>query len=230
MLELHNVRKSYRNGTRTTEIIRGVDLQIESGSFAVILGASGSGKSTLLSLMSGLEPADSGTIRWESETLTGMSDKDRTLFRRKHVGFVFQQYALLEAMTVNRNVRMGADLVHNQEYGSSIDAVGLSPLARERCSHLSGGEQQRVAIARAAAKKPDILFLDEPTGALDEKTGRQVLEYLGELHKQHAFTMVMVTHNEHIAQMADTVFTMNSGHITSEHKNEKRLAASEIGW
>lgn len=230
MLELFDVHKSYQVGNRRFEVIRGVSLTVHDGEFIVLLGPSGSGKSTLLSLMSGLEGADSGTIRWNQEDLSKMGDKERTLFRRRHVGFVFQQYALLPELTVDKNVRLGADLVGNTQYAGAIDSVGLSALATVRCSQLSGGEQQRTAIARAVSKKAELLFLDEPTGALDEETGREVLHYLEQLHRQSGFAMIMVTHNPHIAEMADRIVSMNNGMITAICSNPKRKTALEIGW
>lgn len=230
MLELRDVRKSYRNGSRDFEVIRGVSATVQDGSFAVILGASGSGKSTLLSLMSGLETPDSGTVRYNGTDISSMGDKDRTKFRRDTVGFVFQQYALLPDLTVDKNVRMGADLAHNRYYPDDIDAVGLSAFSHERCCYLSGGEQQRVAIARAVSKKPRLLFLDEPTGALDEATSREVLGFLESLRSKAGFTMIMVTHNDHIAEMADEVLHMNSGRLTEVTRNESPRRAEEIGW
>lgn len=230
MLEVQDIHKSYQVGTRRFEVIKGVSLTVEDGEFIVLLGPSGSGKSTLLSLMSGLESPDSGRISWNGEEVSAMGDRERTRFRRRHVGFVFQQYALLPDLSVDKNVRLGADLARNSEYATVIDAVGLTGLKAVRCAHLSGGEQQRTAIARAVSKKGELLFLDEPTGALDEETGREVLEYLERLHRQIRFAMIMVTHNPHIAQMADRVVSMNSGTITSIDRNVHRKTAREIGW
>lgn len=230
MIKLENVHKSYRNGSREFEVIRGVSAEIEDGAFAVILGASGSGKSTLLSLMSGLERPSSGRVVCSGTEISSLSDKERTKFRRDSVGFVFQQYALLADLTVDKNVRMGADLAGNTDYSKDIDAVGLSNLARERCCYLSGGEQQRVAIARAVSKHPKVLFLDEPTGALDEETSRQVLRFLESLRRSAHFTMVMVTHNDHIAEMAGMVLHMNSGRVTEITQNDTPKCAAEIGW
>lgn len=230
MLELHDVYKSYRRGNREFQIIRGVSAKIEDGAFVVILGQSGSGKSTLLSLMSGLETPDSGIISYDGTEISALNDRQRTKFRRDTVGFVFQQYALVPEMSVDKNVRMGADLAGNKAYASDIEAVGLTDLARERCAVLSGGEQQRTAIARAVSKKPRVLFLDEPTGALDEETSREVLGFLESLRRTSRFTMIMVTHNDHIAEMADQVFHMNSGQITNVECVASPKHASEIRW
>lgn len=173
---------------------------------------------------------DGGSVAVDGQVITSLSDKALTKFRRDHVGFIFQQYYLLPDMTVEKNVRMGADLAGNGEYRSLIKAVGLAEKATKYPAELSGGEQQRAAIARALAKKPKILFLDEPTGALDEQTGRQVLDLIDRLHGEQGFTLVMVTHNEQIAQMADTVIRMNSGRIAEMHANAARKTAYQIGW
>lgn len=230
MLTLTHVKKSYNSGARTFEVIRDVDARIEDGAFVVVLGPSGSGKSTLMSLMSGLEVPDSGTVSYNGTRISALSETERTAFRRRYVGYVFQSYGLIGSMTAESNVRMGADLAGNAFYRNDMEAVGIAELARERCAALSGGEQQRVAIARAAAKKPELLFLDEPTGALDEQTGKEVLRYLEDLHAKAHFTMIIVTHNDHIAQMADQILRMNSGRIISAEENGTRLHADEIGW
>lgn len=230
MIEAKQITKAYGTGGSRTEVLKGIDLQIGDGAFVVILGASGSGKSTLLHCLSGLERVDGGSVTVDGQVITSLSDKALTKFRRDHVGFIFQQYYLLPDMTVEKNVRMGADLAGNGEYRSLIKAVGLAEKAAKYPAQLSGGEQQRAAIARALAKKPKILFLDEPTGALDEQTGRQVLDLIDRLHGEQGFTLVMVTHNEQIAQMADTVIRMNSGRIAEVHANAARKTAYQIGW
>lgn len=230
MIEAKQITKAYGTGGSRTEVLKGIDLQIGDGAFVVILGASGSGKSTLLHCLSGLERVDGGSVTVDGQVITSLSDKALTKFRRDHVGFIFQQYYLLPDMTVEKNVRMGADLAGNGEYRSLIKAVGLAEKAAKYPAELSGGEQQRAAIARALAKKPKILFLDEPTGALDEQTGRQVLDLIDRLHGEQGFTLVMVTHNEQIAQMADTVIRMNSGRIAEVHANAARKTAYQIGW
>ena len=230
MIEAKQITKAYGTGGSRTEVLKGIDLQIGDGAFVVILGASGSGKSTLLHCLSGLERVDGGSVTVDGQVITSLSDKALTKFRRDHVGFIFQQYYLLPDMTIEKNVRMGADLAGNGEYRSLIKAVGLAEKATKYPAELSGGEQQRAAIARALAKKPKILFLDEPTGALDEQTGRQVLALIDRLHGEQGFTLVMVTHNEQIAQMADTVIRMNSGRIAEVHANTARKTAYQIGW
>lgn len=230
MIEIKDIKKSYGDDENRTEILKGLSFQIEDGSFTVILGASGSGKSTLLNLVSGLEHPDSGRIFYDGTDISTFSDDKLTAFRKENIGFIFQQYYLLPDMNVDKNVKMGADLAGNKDYKKIIEAVGLSEKTHKYPSQLSGGEQQRVAVARALAKKPKVLFLDEPTGALDENTGRQVLDYICRLHKAYGFTIVMVTHNQNISEMADTVITMNSGRISEIYSNSVTKSAYEIGW
>lgn len=230
MIKIENIHKSYGTKDNSTEILKGVSLKIEDGGFAVILGPSGSGKSTLLNVASGLERPDSGKVLYDSENIAELSDDQLTEFRRKNIGFIFQQYYLLPNLNVDKNVKMGAELAHNRDYAEAIDALGLSEKRSKFPHELSGGEQQRVSAARALAKKPAVLFLDEPTGALDEATGRQVLDYICRLQDELNFTIIMVTHNANIADMAKTVIKMNSGRITEQYGNSSRKTAYEIGW
>jgi len=208
MIQAVDLVKSYGSGTNKQVVLKKVCLEIVPGDFTVILGASGSGKSTLLHILSGLERPDSGTVTYGGLDITKRTDH----------------------MTVAKNVRMGADLAGHRTYADIIRAVGLESKMDASPASLSGGEQQRVAIARALAKNPKVLFLDEPTGALDEETGRQVLDYLCRLHRQSGFTMVMVTHNPNIAELANTVIRMNSGNITQRCTNPTQKTAYEIGW
>lgn len=228
MIKAENISKSFKDGK--VRVLKEVSLEIQKGEFVVITGASGSGKSTLMSVLSGLERADGGKIFYGEEEITLMTDKQLTEFRRRTVGFIFQQYYLLSHLSVDKNVKMGADLAGNKDYREIIEKVGLSEKLKSRPAELSGGEQQRVCIARALAKKPEVLFLDEPTGALDEATGRSVLDYIAKLQREQGFTMIMVTHNLNIAHMADTVIKMNSGKIAEVYKNSAVKTAYEIGW
>ena len=230
MIVVSDIVKSYGNGGNKNQVLKGISLQISKGDFTVILGASGSGKTTFLNVISGLERPDSGSVVYGTSDITKLSDGELTQFRKDNIGFIFQQYYLLPNMNVEKNVRMGADLADNREYQEIINAVGLKDKAKKYPSELSGGEQQRVSVARALAKKPKVLFLDEPTGALDEQTGRQVLDYICKLHKEYGFTVVMVTHNQNIAEMANTIVKMNSGKISEIYTNEKQKTAYEIGW
>lgn len=230
MINVKNGTKSYGSDERPTIALKGVSLEVRDGDFLVILGASGSGKSTLLHIMSGLEHADSGSVLYDGTDITELSNKELTSFRKENVGFVFQQYYLLPQMTVRQNVKMGADLAGNRDYQQIINALGLDDKTNKFPAELSGGEQQRVSIARALAKSPKVLFLDEPTGALDETTGRAVLHYICVLQKELGFSMVMVTHNANIAEMANTVVKMNSGKVTEVYCNKSPKSAYEIGW
>ena len=226
MIELKGVRKSYG----ANEVLKGIDLRIEKQDYLVILGASGSGKSTLLNILSGLEKTDQGEVLYDGTNIASLSESQLTKFRKDNIAFIFQQYYLLQELTVEQNVKMGAHFAKNQDYLPIIEAMGLKEKLHQYPSELSGGEQQRVAIARALAKKPKVLFLDEPTGALDEATGRQILSYIAQMKKELGFTLVMVTHNEHIAQLANTVVRVNSGQIQDIVVNEEPKSVEEIGW
>jgi putative ABC transport system ATP-binding protein len=230
MIEVKELVKFYGSGESRFQVLKNISLKIEDGDFVVILGASGSGKSTLLNVISGLEHPDGGEIIYDGNDITTLSDSRLTEFRKKNIGFIFQQYYLLPNMDVAKNVKMGADLAANSDYRTIIDAVGLGNKLHKYPSELSGGEQQRVSVARALAKKPKFLFLDEPTGALDEQTGRQVLDYISKLQNQYGFTIICVTHNLNIAEMAKTVIKMNSGRISEIYTNAEQKNAYEIGW
>ena len=226
MITAKNIKKKYND----QEVLRGIDLKIDKNEFVVILGASGSGKSTLLNILSGLEKSDSGEVVYDNESISDYSEKQLTKFRKDKIGFVFQQYYLLNNLTVEQNVKVGANLANNKEYVDIIKELGLDDKLSKYPNELSGGEQQRVSIARALAKKPTVLFLDEPTGALDEETGRKILEYLLKLKDKSHFTMIMVTHNENIAELANKIIHVGSGRITSIVENHKPKSVEEIGW
>ena len=226
MITAKNIKKKYNN----QEVLRGIDLKIDKNEFVVILGASGSGKSTLLNILSGLEKSDSGEVVYDNESISDYSEKQLTKFRKGKIGFVFQQYYLLNNLTVEQNVKVGANLVDNKEYVDIIKELGLEDKLSKYPNELSGGEQQRVSIARALAKKPTVLFLDEPTGALDEEIGRKILEYLLKLKDKSHFTMIMVTHNENIAELANKIIHVGSGRVTSIIENHKPKSVEEIGW
>ena len=230
MIKAREINKFYGSGESRFQVLKNISLTIEDGDFVVILGASGSGKSTLLNVLSGLERAESGQIFYDDTEITGLTDKELTAFRRKKIGFIFQQYYLLQNMNVGKNVKMGADLAVNSDYKAILKEVGLENKLYKFPSELSGGEQQRVSVARALAKRPEVLFLDEPTGALDEDTGRQVLQYISELQKEYGFTIIMVTHNLNIAEMAKTLIRMNNGKVSEVYTTQTQKTAYEIGW
>lgn len=230
MIKAREINKFYGSGESRFQVLKNISLTIEDGDFVVILGASGSGKSTLLNVLSGLERAENGQIFYDDTEITGLTDKELTAFRRKKIGFIFQQYYLLQNMNVGKNVKMGADLAVNSDHKAILKEVGLENKLHKFPSELSGGEQQRVSVARALAKRPEVLFLDEPTGALDEDTGRQVLQYISELQKEYGFTIIMVTHNLNIAEMAKTVIRMNNGKVSEVYTMQTQKTAYEIGW
>lgn len=226
MIIAKDIKKKYND----QEVLRGIDLKIDKNEFVVILGASGSGKSTLLNILSGLEKSDSGEVVYDNKSISDYSEKQLTKFRKDKIGFVFQQYYLLNNLTVEQNVKVGANLANNKEYVDIIKELGLEDRLSKYPNELSGGEQQRVSIARALAKKPTVLFLDEPTGALDEETGRKILEYLLKLKDKSYFTMIMVTHNENIAELANKIIHVGSGRVTSIEENRTPKSVEEIGW
>ena len=230
MIEAKNLYKYYGEDEAKRAVLDDVSLTINDGEYLVILGASGSGKSTLLNIIGGLEKPDKGCVHYGNRSITDLSDKQLTAFRRENIGFVFQQYYLLPNLNVDKNVKMGANLSADRNYMEIIEAVGLSDKLHKYPHQLSGGEQQRVAIARALAKRPKVLFLDEPTGALDEATGRHILDVIANLKKVLNFTVIMVTHNANIAETANKVIRLNSGKNVGEYNNTSPKSAYEIGW
>ena len=228
MIKAENISKSYNNGK--VQVLKDVSLEIKDNEFVVILGASGSGKSTLMNILSGLEKADSGSVIVDGISLSEKTEAELTKFRKDNIGFIFQQYYLLSHLNVENNVKMGASLAKNSEYKTIINSLGLESKTKSMPTELSGGEQQRVCITRALAKQPKILFLDEPTGALDENTGREVLIYIMQEKVKQNFTMIMVTHNQNIAEMAERIIKINSGNIVEIINNSKQKTAYEIGW
>lgn len=229
MLKIKNLFKEYENGENPLAVLNDISLEIKDGEFIVVLGPSGSGKSTLLNAMSGLTAVKSGTIENDGVDITKLNQSELTLFRRKYTAFVFQSYYLMPVLTVKQNIKMGANLAGNKGYEEIIAHVGLKGKENRLPAELSGGERQRVSLARALAKRPKILFCDEPTGALDEATGRKILKYLIDNQKREGYTMIMVTHNENIALLADKIIRMNSGKIVGVFPNRPQTV-EEIGW
>lgn len=228
---MRDVTKTYSNGDVTTHALKNINLTIEDGEFIVILGPSGSGKSTLLNVISGLDTVTSGEIMFNSTGLTSLSESEMTAFRREHLGFIFQQYNLLQNLNVFDNIQIGADIGKDPLDGPELlKAVGLEGAGNKYPHQLSGGEQQRVSIARSLAKNPDIIFCDEPTGSLDEHNSKNVLAMLQELNYNYHKTIVLITHNAGIAEMADKVIKMNSGEITELIMNKAKKSAREISW
>jgi len=223
--------KTYHMGDVDVPALRAVDLDLYAGEFVVILGASGSGKSTLLNILGGLDSATSGVVRFRDHDLTAADADALTVFRREHVGFVFQFYNLIPSLTARENVQLVTDIAASpMEPADALSLVGLGERLDHFPAQLSGGEQQRVAIARAIAKRPDVLLCDEPTGALDFETGRLVLHALARVNRELSTTTVVITHNAVIADMADRVIRISSGRIAEEHRNEHPLTPDELSW
>lgn len=229
--ESRGLTKTYGEGRSAVWALRGVDLEIPEGEIVVMLGASGSGKSTLLNILGGLDRPTEGSVTFRGIDLSGASDDALTRFRRDHVGFVFQFYNLMPSLTARENVELVTEIAADpMDPEVALSMVGLANRIDHFPSQLSGGEQQRVAIARAIAKQPDVLFCDEPTGALDSTTGRAVLEVLNDVNARLGTTVLMVTHAASIADMAHRVIRMTDGRLREVKLNETRRAAAEIHW
>ncbi|WP_024326522.1 ABC transporter ATP-binding protein [Thioalkalivibrio sp. AKL19] len=225
------VTKVYRMGEVTIHALRGVDLELYTGELVVMLGASGSGKSTLLNIMGGLDTASEGEVRYRDQDLAQASERTLTNFRRDHVGFVFQFYNLIASLTARENVAIVTEISRDpMPPEEALALVGLEDRMDHFPSQLSGGEQQRVAIARAIAKQPAVLLCDEPTGALDSKTGIRVLEVLQHINERLDTTVAIITHNAVIGEMADRVIHLSDGRVSEIHENASRQSPSSLHW
>ena len=231
VLRAEGLSKVYRMGEVDVHALRSVDLELRAGELVVLLGASGSGKSTLLNILGGLDHPSSGQVWYHDRELTKLDDDGLTDYRRQHVGFVFQAYNLIPSLTARENVALVTQIAPGpMDAAESLTMVGLGDRINHFPAQLSGGEQQRVAIARAVAKRPDLLFCDEPTGALDVETGRKVLSVLDQVNRETGTTTVVITHNVAIAQMADRVLYMSSGRIAEEEVHAVRADVMEMDW
>jgi putative ABC transport system ATP-binding protein len=223
--------KTYTSGEVEVRALRGLDLEITAGEMVVLLGPSGSGKSTLLNIMGGLDSATSGRLQFKDLELTSLDDRGLTAYRRRHVGFVFQFYNLVPSLTARENVALVTEIAeHPMRPEEALTLVGLEARMDHFPAQLSGGEQQRVAIARAIAKRPEVLLCDEPTGALDSKTGIRVIEALLGVNRQLGATTLIITHNSSIQGVADRVLHFADGQILKTQKNEARRAAADVSW
>ena len=223
--------KTYRAGDIEVQALRGVDFDVRAGEVVVLLGPSGSGKSTLLNVLGGLDRPTAGDLLFRDQALTTLDDDGLTKYRRKHVGFVFQFYNLVPSLTAYENVRLVTEIADSPMHpDEALSLVGLEDRFHHFPAQLSGGEQQRVAIARAIAKRPDILLCDEPTGALDSKTGIRVIEALLNANTELGSTTMIITHNASIREVADRVMFFADGKITRIQQNEKRRSATELSW
>lgn len=229
-IELSNVYRTYTNGKVKTHALNKVNLIINKGEILVILGPSGSGKTTLLNCISGLDTPTKGRIKVHKNYISRYNEKELTKFRRKHLGFIFQTYNLLENLNVKQNIEVGASLAKKKvDINKILELVDMTNHKHKYMDELSGGEQQRVSIARALAKSPDIMFCDEPTGALDEETGKKVLEALVNVNEELGTTMIIITHNPGIATIGDRIIKMNSGSVVEDVKNN-RISPKDILW
>lgn len=229
-IELSNVYRTYSIGKIKNNALNKVNLLINKGEIIVILGPSGSGKTTLLNCISGLDRPTKGRIKVGKEIITRYNEKELTKFRRQKLGFIFQTYNLLENLTVKQNIEIGSKLVRNKvDINKIIELVDMTKHINKNMDELSGGEQQRVSIARALAKKPEIMFCDEPTGALDEETGKKVLTALVDANYEYGTTIIIITHNPGIAKIGDRIIRMNSGSIIEDVNNE-RVNPKNIVW
>jgi putative ABC transport system ATP-binding protein len=231
LVRVRQVRKVYRMGEVEVNALRSFDMDVRRGELLVMLGASGSGKSTLLNILGGLDVPTAGTVEFAGRDLARADDAERTRYRRDSVGFVFQFYNLVPSLTARENVALVTDIARDpMDPADALRRAGLPGRMDHFPSQLSGGEQQRVAIARAIAKRPRILLCDEPTGALDYETGKLVLDALASVNVELGTTTILITHNAAIADMADRVVRLSSGHITEVRFNERRASADELTW
>lgn len=230
-LNLNHIKKSFGQGDSRVEVLKGIDLSIEKGEFCVLLGPSGSGKSTLLNIIGGIDHADSGQITIDGELMEKMTPKRLGLYRRKHLGYVFQMYNLIPNLTVRENIEVGAYLSdHALDVDELLATLGLADHQRKLPNQLSGGQQQRTAIGRAIVKNPDILLCDEPTGALDYNTSKEILKLIETVNQKYGNTVVMVTHNDAIKDMADRVVRIRDDMIRKNYLNEHKVSAEALDW
>lgn len=231
VLRTRGVTRTYRMGEVDVHALRGVDFELHQGECLVLVGASGSGKSTLMNILGGLDHPTEGSVHFRDRELTHASDRELTAFRRHHVGFVFQFYNLMPSLTARENVALVTEIARDPlRPEEALEMVGLKERIDHFPSQLSGGEQQRVAVARAIAKRPQILLCDEPTGALDYRSGVVVLEVIERVNEELGTTTAIITHNAPISDMANRVVILHDGKVDKEHRNETRKPASEIRW
>ena len=230
-IEIQQIKKSFGQGDSKVDVLKGIDFSLEKGEFCVLLGPSGSGKSTLLNIIGGIDRPDSGDIVISGEKMGTMKEKQLTLYRRKHLGYIFQLYNLIPNLTVRENIEVGAYLSdHPLDVDDILRTLGLYEHRRKLPSQLSGGQQQRTAIGRAIIKNPDILLCDEPTGALDYKTSKEILKLIETINAKYGNTVIMVTHNNAIRDMAGRVIRLRDGVVRENTVNTARISADELEW
>ena len=230
-LEIKNLKKSFGTQANRTEVLKGIDFSVEKGEICVMLGPSGSGKSTLLNIIGGIDNADEGYISINGERTVDMNEKSLTRYRRRHLGYVFQMYNLIPNLNVKENIEVGAYLSDRAlNINELMKTLGLYEHRNKLPNQLSGGQQQRTAIGRAIVKNPDILLCDEPTGALDYQTSKEILRLIEEVNHRYGNTVIMVTHNDAIKNMADRVVKLRDGQIRKNYVNEEKIAACDLDW
>ena len=230
-LEIQDLKKSFGQGEAKTEVLKGINFSVEKGEICVLLGSSGSGKSTLLNIIGGIDSADSGYISINGEKTADMNEKALTNYRRRHLGYVFQMYNLIPNLNVKENIEVGAYLSDKSlDIDELLKTLGLYEHRHKLPNQLSGGQQQRTAIGRAIVKNPDILLCDEPTGALDYNTSKEILKLIEDVNQKYGNTVIMVTHNDAIKNMADRVIKLRDGQIRKDYTNEVKIPAQELDW
>lgn len=230
-LEIVDLKKGFGSGDTRQEVLRGMNFLVSKGEFCVLLGPSGSGKSTLLNIIGGIDNADSGYISINGDKLEEMNEKKLTMYRRKHLGYVFQMYNLIGNLNVKENIEVGAYLSDNPlDIDDLLNTLGLYEHRHKLPNQLSGGQQQRVSIGRAIVKNPDILLCDEPTGALDYNTSKEILKLIEDVNKKYGNTVIMVTHNEAIRNMADHVVRLRDGAVRNNEINTDKISAADLEW
>ena len=230
-LKIKGLKKSFGTREAKQDVLRGMDFTVKKGEFCVLLGPSGSGKSTLLNIIGGIDTPDSGYVSINGDKLEDMSEKQLTMYRRRHLGYVFQMYNLIPNLNVKENIEVGAYLSEKPlDVEEVINTLGLQDHKYKYPNQLSGGQQQRVSIGRAVVKNPDILMCDEPTGALDYKTSKEILALIEDCNNKFGSTIIMVTHNEAIKYMADHVIKLRDGVVRHNDINDKKIPAAELEW
>ena len=230
-LEISDLKKSFGQGDSRVQVLKGIDLNVEKGEICVLLGPSGSGKSTLLNIIGGIDSPDSGSVSIHGEKMMDMTEKRLTRYRREHLGYVFQMYNLIPNLNIKENIEVGAYLSDRPlDIDELLHTLGLYEHRHKLPNQLSGGQQQRTSIGRALVKNPDILLCDEPTGALDYTTSKEILKLIGDVNQKYGNTVIMVTHNDAIKEMADTVVKLRDGKIRKAYRNENKISAEELEW
>lgn len=230
-LEINRIRKHFGEGESCVEVLKDIDIEIEKGEICVLLGPSGSGKSTLLNIIGGIDNADGGSISINGEKTEDMNEKTLTFYRRKHLGYIFQMYNLIPNLNIKENIEVGAYLSDAPlDVDDLLKTLGLYEHHHKLPNQLSGGQQQRTAIGRAIVKNPDILLCDEPTGALDYNTSKDILKLIEDVNRKYSNTVIMVTHNDAIKNMADRVIELHDGKIRKNYINERKSPAAELEW